>query len=172
MEGHISHYKVLWPFTWDKIPWKRVCIVWFIYLLLSLQRGEEREKEKENTSMWDRNIDQLSLVRTPSRDWPLNLGVFPDWESNWWPFASWDDAQPTEPHHSRLCTVLNETLPSLFPDSKLYVGFCSNSLHLHPSACGVNPLLFHCYLKSCLLIHCFPSQITSLYLNYRIASFF
>ena len=48
--------------------------------------------------MCERNIDSLPLV-----DCIHNLGMCPDPESKWQPFALWDDAQPTEPHLSGLC---------------------------------------------------------------------
>ena len=34
----------------------------------------------------------------PTGDLACNTGMYPDWESNQWPFASQSGAQSTEPH--------------------------------------------------------------------------
>ena len=78
---------------------------WYIINLGNLfifrKRGREGERGRE-ILMWKKNIDRLPLAFTPARHQTLNPGMCPDWESNWWPFALWDDAQPTEPHQSGL----------------------------------------------------------------------
>ena len=52
-----------------------------------LERGEGREKERRDASMQERNITQLPLERTPTRNQTHNLGMCPDQESNQQPFA-------------------------------------------------------------------------------------
>ena len=51
--------------------------------------------------MRERNIDWLPLACVPTGDESPTPGMCPDQElnqgSNWGPFASQDDAQPTEP---------------------------------------------------------------------------
>ena len=63
-----------------------MCFHWF------LERkgvgGRERERERE------RNIDWLSPICTPTRDWTHNLGMCPDWESNPQPLSA-QDSDPT-----------------------------------------------------------------------------
>ena len=65
----------------------------FIYLFL--ERGEGRERNIDV-----RNIDQLPLTCALTGNQTRNPGMCPDQKSNWWPFALWDGAQPTEPHWS------------------------------------------------------------------------
>ena len=70
---------------------------------LILEKGEGREKERE------RNIDRLPLARALTWGQACNPDMCPDLELNWWPFAGWDDAQPTEPQQSGLYYLnLNE----------------------------------------------------------------
>ena len=59
-----------------------------------------------------RNIDWLLLVQAPTGDQAHNPAMCPDWESNWQPFALWDNAQPSEAHQPGqlwdfLCEVIN-----------------------------------------------------------------
>ena len=56
--------------------------------------------EEKETSMSDRNINQLPLTRTQPGTEPAIQATCPDPASNWWPFACQDDTQPTEPHQS------------------------------------------------------------------------
>ena len=49
--------------------------------------------------MSERNIDWLPLLYTPTRK-NQNLGMCPDQELNWCPFALWDDTQPSETHQA------------------------------------------------------------------------
>ena len=69
----------------------------FIYLFL--ERGEEREKERE------KNIHAVSHA-PPTWDLAHNPGMCPDWESNWWPFGSQAGTQSTEPHQPGLIITL------------------------------------------------------------------
>ena len=73
------------------------------------EKGRERNidvKEKHQLVAICRHPDLGSLVGRPGiiHTWPgnrtLNLGVCPDRESSWGPFALGDNAQPTEPHQS------------------------------------------------------------------------
>ena len=64
----------------------------FIY-----SREREREGGRE-TSMQDRNINQLPPAGTLTRDQTLTPGMCSDRESNPRPPGLWDDTQPTEPH--------------------------------------------------------------------------
>ena len=52
------------------------------------ERGRGKERE---TSMWERNINQLPLVHIPTRDQIQYLGMCPDRESNQRPFGLGDD---------------------------------------------------------------------------------
>ena len=86
----------------------QLCVSFFkdcIYLLL--ERREGREKETE------RNIDlrekhQLPLAgKRPSQGLNHSLDMCPDRQWNQWPCTLWYDAQPTEPHQSRLRCYVN-----------------------------------------------------------------
>ena len=62
-------------------------------LFTYLKRGEGREKERErNINVW------LPLTRLPTGDLARNPGMYPDWESNQWPFGSYASTQFIEPH--------------------------------------------------------------------------
>ena len=54
------------------------------------ERGREEKRGRE-TQMQERNIDQLPLLQTLSRDWTHNPGMCPDWEWNLWPSGLWDN---------------------------------------------------------------------------------
>ena len=77
---------------------------YFIYLFL--ERGGVGEKRRRETLVWERNINWLPLIHPPIRDWAHNLGMWSDWESNWWPFALQHAAQPTEPHQSEWYLII------------------------------------------------------------------
>ena len=74
------------------VKWKKKKIL-FIYFL---ETGKGREKEKART------IDLLPLTRILTGDQNCNPGMFSGWGLNPWPFALWNDAQPTKPHQSGL----------------------------------------------------------------------
>ena len=67
-------------------------------LYLSLEKREEREKERK------RNIDVREKHRLvapcihPDRGWNPRPRCVPDWELDWQPITLQDDTQPTEPH--------------------------------------------------------------------------
>ena len=48
--------------------------------------------------MCNRNINWLPLACPQTRDLACNPGMYPDWESNQWPFRSQASTQSTEPH--------------------------------------------------------------------------
>ena len=70
------------------------------FICLFLERGEEREKERERNMMWERNMDQLLFLHALTGDLIANPGKCPDWGLNWRPFAFWGDVQSAEPHQS------------------------------------------------------------------------
>ena len=73
----------------------------FIYLFL--ERGKGREKEGEKHRL-------VASHRQLTWDRMYNPGMFPNWESNQWPFTLQDNAQPTEPHRPGLnCAFLKPT---------------------------------------------------------------
>ena len=78
-----------------------ILLYYFLRFYLFLERGGGKVKGRE-TSMWERNIYQLPLVLALTGDWTPNPGVWPDRESNWWPYTSRDSGQPTAPHWSGL----------------------------------------------------------------------
>ena len=68
-----------------------LCFLKIFYLFL--EKGEEREKEKE------RNINVWLPVICPSiGDLALNPGMCPNWELNWQHFGLQAGTQSTEPH--------------------------------------------------------------------------
>ena len=67
----------------------------FIYFWREGKEGTKRRRE----TMWERNMDQLPLLCASSGDQTSNLGICPDWESNWRPFTL-QAAQQTELHWS------------------------------------------------------------------------
>ena len=70
------------------------------FYLFIFREGKGGRKRGRETSMWERNIDWLSLTCAPTGDRTYNPGLCPDRELNRQPFALWGDAQQTEPHWS------------------------------------------------------------------------
>ena len=64
-------------------PYPRIC------LLIFREREGERGRE---TSTWERNIDQVHTICTPTSDRTHYLGMCPDQKSNLRPFDLWDSA--------------------------------------------------------------------------------
>ena len=64
---------IYWVFN----PHLRMCS-----LILETKEGRERE-----TSMWERNINQLPLIHDPTRDQTHTPGMCSDQEPNLWPFG-------------------------------------------------------------------------------------
>ena len=65
-------------------------IKYFIYLFLDGGMEEDREGEKYQCV--------VAVCMPPTGDLACNPGMFPDWESNQWPFGSQGGTQFTEPH--------------------------------------------------------------------------
>ena len=87
-------------------PYKFYFYFWNIYICMYMyicicirERGRKRGRE---ALMWERAIDQLPLIHAPTGDQTHNLGMWPDQESNWQPFASQHDAKPNEALWSEL----------------------------------------------------------------------
>ena len=73
--------------------------IYFIYLFLG--RGSKGEKHR-----CARETPISCLSHTSNGDLAHNLGMSPDWESNWPPFGSQAGTQPSEPHQPGLILVL------------------------------------------------------------------
>ena len=73
---------------------------WHI-LLLNLYRDGEGERKRRETSMCERNINQLPLVHAPTWKQAHNPGMCPHQESNQGPFTLQDNIQPTELYQLR-----------------------------------------------------------------------
>ena len=88
-------------------------VYFFKRFYLFLERWKEREKEGE------RNIDVLETHRLvvshtpPTWDLALNLGLYSDWESNWWPFGLQANTQSTGPHQE-LSSIATMCLNGIF----------------------------------------------------------
>ena len=92
-------------FTWSLCSKVKYIILFFItfifsphprIFLLILQREEAIERKTE-TSLWERNIDQLPPVCTPTGDQTHNLGMCPDQGSDPQLLVHGMMLQPTEP---------------------------------------------------------------------------
>ena len=101
-----KHWKV---FT-IKLTFKRFCFF--------LDRGKGRRKERD-TSMFERNIDQLPLTSPQPGTWSTTKHE-PSLESNRWPFRSQNGAQHTEPHQSGPIKLTSENcaIISIFQSKK------------------------------------------------------
>ena len=80
-----------------------ICLCVFKILLFYLERGKVRRKRGRETSMWERNINMLTLACTTTEDQARALSQprhVPCPELNGYPFTFQDDAQATEPHKS------------------------------------------------------------------------
>ena len=76
---------------------------WTFFLFFSLFIFRERGKEGERKGEKHWCVREMSIgcfLDAPAGHLARNPGMCPDWASNQWPFALWDDAQPTEPHQS------------------------------------------------------------------------
>ena len=78
--GNITQKLLVW------VCFKKYFIYWFS------ERGEGKEKE------WEKHQCVVASHVLSTGDLSYNPGMFPDWESNWWPFGSQAGTQPTEPH--------------------------------------------------------------------------
>ena len=75
-------------------------------MLIDVREGGKEGGKEGETTMWERNIDWLSLIGAPTEDRIRNLSMYPHQESNPWPFGLWHDTQSTEPHWLGLKHVL------------------------------------------------------------------
>ena len=93
----LSH---VFPFYYVHVLLKTQNFIYFYFLnsflkilfIYFLERGEGERKRGRETSMCG------CLSCTPLRDLACNSGIFPDLESNWWPFGLQASTQSTEPH--------------------------------------------------------------------------
>ena len=65
-------------------------LVSYLFIFRDRRRKGERKGEEHHCV--------LASHAPPSGDLAHNTSMCPDWELNWWPFASQFGAQPTEPH--------------------------------------------------------------------------
>ena len=115
------------------------------------EKGRERE-----TLMWEKNINPLPPIRTPTGDWTCNLGMCPDQDSDPWSFGVWDDAStnwatlPGPDHILNTLRKFAQTLRECFPKVKgpfkkyIFYGLCYYncpiSLLYFPLPCTPLPL--------------------------------
>lgn len=87
--------------AWNRLPQTSASFAPSLFVnvfLLILESGGEREIE---TCMKDKHwlVSCCTSSPSPTGDWAGNLGICPDWESDWQlPDARVDD-QPSGPHH-------------------------------------------------------------------------
>ena len=55
----------------------------------------------------------VSSCMPATGDLACNPGMYPDWESNWWPFGSQTGTQSTEPHQPGLILVIYFIQPNV-----------------------------------------------------------
>ena len=78
----------------------------FIFFFNSFYIEGKGRRQTEKTYRSEKHRDQLPLVCVPTVywSWTRNPASRPNQESNWRPFALWDNTPPTEPHRPGLCT--------------------------------------------------------------------
>ena len=79
-----------------------------ILLIYFLERGREWKREGEKHQC------VVASHATPTGDLAHNPGMYPDWESNWWPFGLQVATQSTEPHQPGLFTKIFIRNPDYF----------------------------------------------------------
>ena len=72
-----------------------VVVIFKMFIDLERERKEERERERHQ---WERNINWLPPICTPTRYWPCNLGMRSDWDQIPNLLVYRMMFQPTEPH--------------------------------------------------------------------------
>ena len=82
----------LWFAGWCSVHWATPARA----SLLILERGEGRLRER-GTRMWERNVDWLPPICTPSGDRTCNLGICPEQGSSKPPLGAETMLQLTEP---------------------------------------------------------------------------
>ena len=114
-----------------------------------------RDREKERDSNMDvQKIHWLVVFcMPPTGDLAHNPGMWPDWESNQWPFASQAGTQSTEPHQpGPICSFWNLSLIVSFIYWILYACFVSwNKSEFLPVKC----LLLCYYLVNKMFLQIF-----------------
>ena len=109
--------------------------IFFICFYFFLESGEGREKErKRNINVKEKHL--WPLIHAPTRDWTYNPGMCPDWESDCWLFALWDNTQPTMPHWSGQSRLFLREIWSVVGKGALNAR--------QPLACIDRYLLAHC----------------------------
>ena len=63
--------------------------------------------------MWEKNIDWLPSIYSPTRDWTCNPGMCGDWGSNVKPFDAWEFALTKPPGQSQAGIFQKNPLSSL-----------------------------------------------------------
>ena len=100
----------------------RVCelhLFFRFYLFIFREKGEEGEKKGR-----DKSVGCLLLTSNclpPIENLARNLGLYPDWELNQWPFGWRHEAQPTEPHQSGLNYILIKQLLNKTEGTKTFL---------------------------------------------------
>ena len=88
-----KHNFTEWLRLWNKI----IQVLLFFFFPKTLLIGEGREKERErNINAWP------PPTHTPTGDLSHNPGMYPDWDSNRWPFSSQASARSIQPHQPEL----------------------------------------------------------------------
>ena len=88
------------------LPSKSFKKILFIYLFI-WEGGDGKKKERERNFNVREKHWSIASHTHPNQGPTHNPDMYPEWESNWWHFALWDDTQPTEPHQSGLGQILS-----------------------------------------------------------------
>ena len=124
-----------------------------------LEREEGRETDRQ-TSMWERNINWLSLICSLIRDQTSNLGVCPHQELNLQNFGVWDDIPTNWAILARANSIILSQFQLFYPS--IYFLRLS-SIHLQ--------IQLHALFKA-LLLWSFPSpSIPSCQIQLRLQLF-
>lgn len=91
-----------------------VCFVFYWF-----ERERKGERERGETSMWERNVNQLPPTSAPTGDWTLNL-----------PSSIWDDT-PTSQGGAYLSNAKEERSGSLF-QAHSHIWSCFPSFYAFP----------------------------------------
>ena len=75
---------------------------------LFLERGEEREKERERNISVREKHQSVASCMCLTEDRSCNPGMRPEGKSNRLPFSLQNDVQPTEPHWSGLVSDIKK----------------------------------------------------------------
>ena len=72
--------------------------IYYLFIFRQKWRKGVREGEKHQCV--------VASHTPPTGDLACNPGIFPDWESNWWPFGLQASTQSTEPHQPGLVLLV------------------------------------------------------------------